>query len=338
VGPAQLLESLGGVQLGSGAGLMEHARSFWTFVATGDAGAVLEDVRTKLAADGWRAPAVDSADSDYPHLRAFRDNEIIEVWRPRPQPPAVPRRQPEPDKADSIAFVVVWRDRFDTDDVRAALEPLFAEPDALETLLIFEDFFDAEQRRRLVALLETSPLRTPQQLLTLARYYHGENDEERAVAALDKAVALLRTLEDPVAPRKAVNQQGKELGHDRFAERPVTPQTMAALGFIELLPDGTAREHEAGADEPAVFFATGADGEVCVFTYRIRRGKGGAPSLHHLMSTGSSRSWGTQGGGTRDDGRWSAERHQSLNNWHARVYAEEASDGRFLFTVSLRPE
>jgi hypothetical protein len=344
--PAELpgpLRELGPQKLFSYFGLLKHNESFWRLEVRGGAAQALKQIRSKLAAEGWRDLMSSLSDEEGPSVLMQKGDVRIKIFRPfRREPTGVwIFKRADEEKPRPITLYAHYQQRLSDKELAAALEKLFSQPAQLETLAIFEHMFDQTQRQRFINLLEQHGSSQPSALMRLAEHYEARKQTEKARRALERVKALLWSAENRDAFQGRIRSLAEKLGDEKLADRPPDPALFEEVGFIKVSQNSPPTAREVGLDEPVGVYQTGPGGEPAVLTLRVvpsdGSGAGRPYKLKHMCTKPNIRSWGSDQGDTAPDGRWRAthvEHDMDGLSIHCKAVALEAKD-RFRIFIGV---
>ena len=342
--PAELpgpLARLGCKRRFSYAGLLTHNETIWQFqTPTDELAGLLERLCGELKSAGWRKLSLGKT-----NLRMAKDGRRINIFRGRE-----PVRQgwvvvrPGAKKAPANVYVH-YRERFGKDERRAALEGVLAQPAGQETLLFLSCLFDAEQRKRMYAVLADHPHPSPAAQVELIGHYVQEKRHDEATRALRRARALLWSVRNEGDYRSRLNDAAKKLakatGRKIDPREPPAVEDFRAAGFREIDANTGPFELEVGLDEPVLLFVREPDEGVRTLALRVARPEQAkAPGRYVLKwmdCRHNCRSWSSQPGRSAAGGRWSAQCHWSNGKGLDVRLEVQAADEPGRFRVSVQP-
>ncbi len=239
---------------------------------------------------GWiQSPAQD-------YLRMARGNAKLVAYAPSP------REAPPTSSPKSPILYVQYLERMTQDEARAAIDEAIAKSASADVLICFEQLWSGDQSRRILKLLESRPVRTPQASLTLANLYHRLKEDDKARRELLHTCALLCTVAQYSDLESKARNLAKDLGDETLAEKPIDLELLEELGFVELKPGIQVPSVEIGVEEPVHFCARTSQGSFKTISLRaIKSASAGSGSyeLAFVESSKNGRSWGS--GGTVHD-------------------------------------
>jgi hypothetical protein len=289
--PSLPLAELGELELvSSWHGLMNHNETIWRLTIDRPAREILPKIGRRLQAAGWKETLSSEGCS---YVAASNGAATLVVYVPSSPvvSPDIPRRESLLD----IRYV----DRMNEAELHAAIDGLLAKNTSTEALLCFESKWSEEQCQRVLKMVESRPVRTPQAALALAKLYHRLKQDDKARHELLRVCALLRTVAQYSDQQTAARKLAKELGDEKLVEKPIDIKMLKELGFIELKPGVQIPPQEVGLEEPVHFYFKKADGALTTVSLRAIKtaatGSGPLFQLAHVESTADGRSWGTGG-------------------------------------------
>ncbi|MHB1036142.1 MAG: hypothetical protein ACYC0Y_15990 [Pirellulales bacterium] len=300
--PTLPLEEFGSPQVvTSSHGLMNHNETFWRLPINRPAADLLGEMQQRLEATGWKTRSRSKAPAqDY--LRMARNDAALVIYAPSPRetPPSSSPKEP--------ILYVHYVDRMTQNEMRSAIDESLAKGVSTDVLIRFQRQWSQDQSSRILQLLRSRPVRTPQTSIALANLYHQLKQDDNARAELLHACALLRTVAQYSDLQGKVRSLAKDLGDEKLAEKPLEPRVLDELGFVELKPGTRAASREIGVDEPVHFYARTADGSLRTISLRVIKSPAndsGAYQLAFVDANKDGRSWGTGGashGSSLDNG------------------------------------
>jgi len=281
-------------------GLMNRCDAMWRLATDRDPGEVLDDMRKRLEAAGWKT--LDSSTrASYIHLRMGRDAVVLEVFPEGQdgtfvQPPTVdgPAAPRPPERIVYIHYL----DRMTEKEVAAAVDRAMAENEPFDSLVLFESAWTQNQCRQILGRLEGTRPRDSDGWLTLARLYQRLQQLPKARDAVLKAHAMERTSPDVSGLAGRIEAAAKALGDESLAKRPTDVGLLKELGFMELKPGAAIPDREIAAEEPAGFLATDRKGKMRTIAVRMKEPSlagGSMAQLYFVDWSEGSKSWGTVG-------------------------------------------
>ncbi len=315
-------------------GLMNHCDATWRLSTDRDPAAVIDEMRQRLKAAGWKAGEW-TRQANFAHLRLVRESVVLEIF-PEGQggasmpPPTV--EGPAASRPRERIVYVHYVDRMTEKELAAAVEQALAENASTELLVLFESTWTEAQCRQILGRLEHARPKDPDGWLTVARLYQRLQQMPKARDAVLKAHALERTAPDANGLSDRIQAAAKALGDESLAKRPTDVGLLKELGFVELKPGAAIPDREIAADEPACFLAPGRDGKLRTIAVRVKPPSpsgGASPQLSFVDWSERSKSWGAGG---------------NQHSWHidglgtVHITATPLPDGRrFRLSVRITP-
>lgn len=273
-------------------GLFNHNETLWRLAIDRPSGEVCAEIQRRLEGAGWKLCDV-SKSPDRSYLRMGRDGAMLVAYVPSSQgsPPGSPPKQ--------SALLIHYVDRMTQGELRAAIDQALAQNVSVDVLMRLERYWSEEQSQRILKAIQAGPVRTPQASLTIAKLYRRLGQEDKAIAELPRARALLRTVAQPSDLESKLKNLAKDLGDEKLAEKPIEPRVLEQLGFVELKAGSQIPSREIGLEEPVHFFGKTAQGTLEIISVRAVKiaSASGEPSyqLAQVESSEHGRSWGTSG-------------------------------------------
>jgi hypothetical protein len=260
--PALPLAELGNLELiTTWHGLMNHNETLWRLAIDRPPTDVLTEMRRRLEADGWKlSDSSKSPAQDY--MRLKRNGAILLAYAPSSlvTPPGPPPK--------GSVLLIQYVDRMTQDDVHAAIDETLTKGTSTDVLICLAPRSSGDQVRRILKVLQSKPVRTPQGALTRADLYHRLKQDDDARRELPYVCALLRTVAQPSDFESRARRLAQELGDEKLAEQPIEPRVLKELGFIELIPGVQVAPQEIGVEEPVHFYARTSKGSIRTISLR----------------------------------------------------------------------
>ena len=306
--PMPWLETHGARQVTSYHGLTTHNDTVWRFTTDRDPAEVFFDIHEQLDGAGWKSNSDIAERESVKYQRMSRGAAVVEIFVDDPHTSASIPTVAEDDLQSPTLFYVHYRDRMTRDELAEAIDRAFDTGAPVDTLILFQNNWTKPQRRRAIQMFEDNQPKKADSWLVVARAYHDLEENDKALVALAKAKAMLRTVAQWNELNKKIEKLAEELGDEELIDQPLDVELLGELGFIEITPGVDVLPIELALDEPAHFFAHDADGRlktVSVRVIRVASKDGDTPyGMAHVDSMKSMRSWGSGGMGhyTQVDG------------------------------------
>ncbi len=239
-------------QLISGRGLLQNNHTIWWFAEERTADEALRAYRDELKTAGWTQEQLTKE-----FLRMLKDNESIYVHQPRfhdAQAKAMVWSKLEiPNSATPM--VVHYESCLNDEQMKKAMDSLLGCDAQFETLLVFEKYFrTAEQRKRLISIIEKSPVCTLDSCLLLANFWAKSGDTAKGRDVLLHARAMERAEKGHNTRSQEIKSIAKKLGDETLAEVPLTESVLLDVGFTNAEKLGEPLEIERRLNEPVLFY------------------------------------------------------------------------------------
>ena len=275
--------------IGSWHGLMNHNDTFWTCHIDDPSGEIARMAKA-LEARGWHV----TADEKQCHLRAFDDEDVLEVFRrDRGERPGTAGSGP-------AQMYVRYVDRMSEPELSEAINGTLTEETPTDVMLLFSGHWHRRpgQREAAMSLLESRRLATPEAWTALARLYLRQGREEDARAALLRTSALLKVVARPGPPLAKAKGVAEELGREDLLEQDIPLALYRELGFLVIGEGEDKVRRSVGVDEPLRVVT--ADSPRVVFSARILESRTDEGVLGYALSylynrSDGGRSWGKTG-------------------------------------------
>ncbi len=289
-------------------GLMTANETLWRLETDRNMAEVLTDLKVRLDAEGWRVGNLELRDSHLPHMRAFKDDNILTAYPQRKRKVSSPGLTITMDDAvatetvpEPTIIMIHYLGRMNREQVAAALDGLIDSDAPTANLVIFEGLIRGDQRKRLLERFEERPPTRPGEWLVASRMYKNEGQDDKSREALVRAIVLLRTVGDTSGLKSRIDDLAKKHGVKDLSNAEPEPALLKKLGFIEITPKAEIPARELGLDEPAMFYGRTDEGKIETITIRMVQrttDKGEreyAISFVGVAGDHGGRTWGTGG-------------------------------------------
>lgn len=316
----ELLKRLQATRRTSFHGFMFHNETFWKFTSSENAEPLLASVRDELQESGWRIDHLEATPGQNIHLRAEKENAILELF-PIENRFHQPVENQEP--RGPAQFHVRYLHRMNAAELHAVVAELLSAPKPdVEMLLLLNRFGSAEQRPQIIKMITEHPPRSIGAWLLLAGVASGENDVDACRRSLVRANLLLRTVTKPGDYEQRIKDLAKQQKIEEALLKQFDRDILTELGIQELVAGAAPSTVEVTENSAACFIVTDAAKEDTVLTVRIQSDGNSRPnspaSVTYLFASENSRSWSTQGA------------------FHGRSQeSQEFTIGKFQFTITI---
>jgi hypothetical protein len=244
------LDELEADQIISVHGLMVHNETFWKLPRITDVQQVFTTIRDELRSAGWKGGGKDDAPPTQP-MRLTKGPKFLEVFDAVPATEKVAG----PGESDtSTGLFVRYCDRMSSEGVSQAMEEMLAPgTTSIERLLELRRYANADQRKRILAMVEENPPETTDAWLTLADVFARRKDMDAVKDALRRAHHLTYAVTDTGDATRNIKEKAKKNKLNLEEITKTDPTLFVELGFKPLPPDGEPCHVGISAGQAAKF-------------------------------------------------------------------------------------
>ena len=240
-------------QITSTHGLMVHDETFWKLPRVTNVQQVFATIRDELQSAGWKGGGKDEEPPTQP-MRLTNGPKFLEVFDAM-HPAEKDTRAGESD--NSTDLFVRYCDRMSSEELAQAMEQLMASGEtSIERLLELRRLANADQRKRILAMVEENPPETADAWLTLADVFARRKDLDAVKDALRRAHHLAYAMIDPGDTKRNIKEKAKKNKLDVEEITKTDPALFPELGFHPVPPEGEPCQVDISVGQAAKFLLT----------------------------------------------------------------------------------